>query len=223
MHPNDSTTIAGVDLYGQEPEARLLGAFPWNASNSRLVDRRGGGAWRLRGGDAARRTPRRVHAIEPEPENAAFTRASAFASIDRVDGAQQYAISDSGRACFEFHTSVDVGGRSRCRFGHTPPPARPGTERSLARVVTVEGGRSRRSIEARRASGARGDREVDTEGRRSSRWSRDGRDEERRGHGRAVARLPHSLGACPGRRRRWFGSAGRGSSHLLSSLTAPSW
>jgi FkbM family methyltransferase len=188
---NDSVTIARVDLYGQEPEARLLGAFLKRLDRRSAIDvgaEHGGfvEAMLLAGAEE-------VHAIEPDPENAAFIR-QRFRADGRVT-VLEYAISDADGP-LELHRSVDAAGHP-LPFGHTLL-ARPDTDEiAWPESVGVRGRSLASLIEAGELPSRVGILKVDTEGNDLAVVAGMGGlecDVVMVEHWRE---LPHSLGTCP--------------------------
>jgi FkbM family methyltransferase len=148
-----------VDLYGQEPEARLLGAFLSRLDNRTVIDvgaERGAFAEQmLRAGSGE------IHLVEPEPENVAFLRAQ-FGGDARVT-VHEYALTDRDGETVELHKSVTPAGEP-VSFGHTLLD-RPGTEEVLWRDVVEVPARSLQSLVGTgELPGRVGILKVDTEG-----------------------------------------------------------
>jgi FkbM family methyltransferase len=148
-----------VDLYGQEPEARLLGAFLSRLDNRTVIDvgaERGAFAEQmLRAGSGE------IHLVEPEPDNAAFLRAQ-FAGDARVT-VHEYALTDRDGETVDLHKSVTPSGEP-VSFGHTLLD-RPGTDEIAWRGVVEVPARSLQSlVEAGELPGRIGVLKVDTEG-----------------------------------------------------------
>ena len=139
LRENRSVTIVDMDLYGQEPETRLLGAFLAHLDNRTVIDvgaERGAFAEEmLRAGADA------IHLIEPEPENAAFIR-ECFRGDGRVT-VHELAASDADGE-LELHKSVDPSGGS-VTFGHTVL-MRPDTDEIAWRETVQVRGRSLASL-----------------------------------------------------------------------------
>lgn len=198
-----------MDLYAQEPEARLLTAFLPRLEQRSVIDvgaERGALAEELLrvGSDD-------VHVIEPEPENAEFLR-QRFRGDGRVS-IHEYAISDADRE-LRLHRSVDPAG-ALVTFGHTLLE-RPDTDQIGWRdTVTVKGRSLTSLVDAEEIPGRVGILKVDTEG-----------------NDLAVVRgmaelecdvvmvehwsdLPHSLGPCPWTTAEMVGALGpRGFAHF---------
>jgi FkbM family methyltransferase len=148
-----------VDLYGQEPEARLLGAFLSRLDNRTVIDvgaERGAFAEQmLRAGSGE------IHLVEPEPDNAAFLRAQ-FDGDARVT-VHEYALTDRDGETVDLHKSVTPTGEP-VSFGHTLLDL-PGTDEIAWRGVVEVPARSLQSlVEAGELPARIGVLKVDTEG-----------------------------------------------------------
>jgi FkbM family methyltransferase len=148
-----------VDLYGQEPEARLLGAFLSRLDNRTVIDvgaERGAFAQQMLHAGSGE-----IHLVEPEPENVAFLRAQ-FGGDARVT-VHEYALTDRDAETVELHKSVTPTGEP-VNFGHTLLD-RPGTEEVLWRDVVEVPARSLQSLVGTgELPGRVGILKVDTEG-----------------------------------------------------------
>ncbi len=147
-----------MDLYGQEPEIRLLRAFLPLLESRSVVDvgaEHGAFVEELLGAGADV-----VHAIEPEPENAAFLR-NQFAGDERVV-VHEYAISsDDGE--LELHKSTTPTGEP-VPFGHTLLHL-PDSEQVIWRETVKIAGRSLASlVDAGEIPPHVGILKIDTEG-----------------------------------------------------------
>ena len=148
-----------MDLYGQEPEALLLGAFLSRLDNRTVIDvgaERGAFAEQmLRAGSGE------IHLVEPEPDNVALLRTQ-FGGDARVT-VHAYALTDRDGEAVELHKSVTPAGEP-VSFGHTLLD-RPGTEEIVWREVVEVPARSLQSlVEAGELPGRVAILKVDTEG-----------------------------------------------------------
>jgi FkbM family methyltransferase len=109
----DPDTIGRVSLYGQEPEAWLLGSFISRLDRRSVIDvgaERGAFAREMLSAGSEI-----VHVIDPEPANAAVLR-QRFSGDDRV-AVHEIAVSDADGE-LELHRSVTPNG-DPVTFGHT--------------------------------------------------------------------------------------------------------
>ena len=207
--PNGSATILEVDLYGQEPETRLLAAILAHLDSRSVIDvgaERGALAEAMLRADAAE-----VYVIEPEPDNAATLREQ-FRGDARVS-VLEYAISDVDGE-LELHKSVDAAGAT-LTFGHTVL-VRPDTDEiAWPEAVTVRGRSLESLVDAGEIPRRVGIVKIDTEGHDFTVVSGMGRldcDVVMVEHWRE---LPHSLGPCPWTADEMISAlAARGFSHF---------
>jgi len=181
-----------VDLYGQEPEARLLGAFLSRLDNRTVIDvgaERGAFAQQmLRAGSGE------IHLVEPEPGNVAFLRAE-FGGDARVT-VHEYALTDRDGETVELHKSVTPAGEP-VSFGHTLLD-RPSTDEIVWREVVEVSARSLRSlVEGGELPGRVGILKVDTEGYDLAVVTAMGALESDVVMVEHWTDLPNSLGPCP--------------------------
>jgi len=180
-----------MDLYGQEPEARLLGAFISRLDHRSVIDvgaERGAFAEEM-----LRAGCDRVYAIEPEPDNAGFLRRR-FQDDARVS-VHEYAISDADGQ-LELHKSVDPSG-APVTFGHTVLE-RPDTDEIAWReTITVTGRPLASLVDAGEVPGRVGILKVDTEGNDLAVVSGMGVLECDVVMVEHWTELPHALGPCP--------------------------
>jgi FkbM family methyltransferase len=152
------TTIACVSLYGQEPEAALIGAFLPKLGHRTVIDVGGeqgafAEAMLQAGADA-------VHVIEPEPHNVAVLL-ERFVADPRVT-VHGVAASDADRT-LELHISTNPDG-APIPFGHTVLE-RPGTDEIAWRTtVSVEARSLESLVAAGEVPGRVGVLKIDTEG-----------------------------------------------------------
>jgi FkbM family methyltransferase len=186
-----SVTIARVSLFGQEPEAWLLGAFIARLEHRSVIDvgaERGGLAVELlRAGSEV------VHVIDPEPENAAFLR-ERFSGDARVT-VHENAISNADGE-LSLHKSVAPDGKP-VTFGHTLLE-RPDTDEIAWRETIPVTARSLASlVDAGEIPSRIGVLKVDTEGHDLAVVSGMGGLDADVVMVEHWTDLPHSLGACP--------------------------
>jgi FkbM family methyltransferase len=191
LMPDRADTIRPMDLYGQDPELRLLGKLVSHLDRRTMIDvgaERGSLAQAML--DAGVED---LHACDPHPDNADALRAR-FAGDPRVT-VHEHAISESDGSA-ELHVSSTPDGRP-LPFGHTLLERPDTDEIAWGQTVTV----TRRSLQSLVAAGELPGRigilKIDTEG-----------------HDLAVVRgmgdlaadvvmvehwldLPHGLGPCP--------------------------
>jgi FkbM family methyltransferase len=184
-------TIARVSLYGQEPEAVLLGAFLSRLERRAVIDvgaERGSFAEEmLRAGSDV------VHVIDPEPANAATLR-SRFADDERVT-VHEYAASDADGQ-LTLHKSVSPDG-APVTFGHTVLE-RPDTDEIAWREEIAVTARSLTSLVHDGEIPSRvGILKVDTEGHDLAVIAGMGELEADVVMVEFWTDLPHSLGTCP--------------------------
>jgi len=184
-------TIAGVSLYGQEPEVTLLGAFLARLEHCTVIDV---GAEQGAFAEAMLRAGAdEVHSLEPEPRNAAFLR-------KRFDGearvlVHELAAADENRR-LELHLSSDASG-APLPFGHTVLE-RPDTDEIAWRQTVTVDGRSLASLVADGVLPRRvGILKVDTEGCDAAVIAGLGDLECDVIMLEHWTDLPHSLGQCP--------------------------
>ena len=153
-----SASIAGVSLYGQEPEAQLLGTFLTNLDRRSVIDV---GAERGAFADEMLRAGSdEVYVIDPEPTNAAYLR-DRFHADARVS-VLEYAISDADGE-LDLHKSVDPSGAA-ITFGHTVL-RRPDTDEIAWRgAVTVTSRSIASLVETGELPPRAGILKIDTEG-----------------------------------------------------------
>lgn len=180
-----------MNLYGQEAEARLLGAFLPRLDNRVVIDvgaERGAFAEEmLRAGSDA------VHLIEPEPTNATFLR-TRFGGDKRVK-VHEYAVNDRD-GDVELQMSVDPEG-APISFGHTLLRLAPGEEIEWMGSVRVRARSLGSLIDTGEVPSRVGILKVDTEGKDLSVMAGIGQlecDVVMVEHWRE---LPKSLGPCP--------------------------
>jgi FkbM family methyltransferase len=206
---NCFANIAEVDLYGQEPEARLLGVLITRLDHRSVIDvgaERGAFAEEmLRAGSDE------VYAIEPEPSNARFLR-ERFQDDARVV-VHEYAISDA-EGELELHKSVDPSG-APVTFGHTVL-ARPDTDEIAWRETIRVTGRPLASlVDSGEVPGRVGIVKVDTEGNDFAVVAGMGVLECDVVMVEHWSELPHSLGPCPWTTAEMSSALlGRGFSHF---------
>jgi FkbM family methyltransferase len=186
-----SGTITAVDLYGQEPEARLLTALLARLGSRTVVDvgaERGAFARELLGAGSDS-----VHLIEPEPANADALRQQ-FEGDGRVT-VHEYAAGDSdGRLTLRRSFAPDGTPLS---FGHTVLDLPDGDEIGWHDAVVVEA-RSLASLVEDGSIPARvGILKVDTEGHDLAVISGLGALDPDVVMIEHWIDLPHSLGPCP--------------------------
>jgi FkbM family methyltransferase len=180
-----------VDLYGQEPEARLLGTFLSRLDHPTVIDvgaERGAFAEQMLdyGGQE-------IHVIEPEPENAAFMR-ERFRDETRLT-VHELAASDTD-GDLALHKSVDSSGAA-ITFGHTLL-VRPGTDQITWReAVTVRGRSIASLVDAGELPRRVGIVKIDTEGHDLAVVTGMGALESDVMMVEHWSDLPHSLGPCP--------------------------
>lgn len=180
-----------MDLYGQEPEVRLLAAFISHLENRSVIDvgaERGSFAEEmLRAGSDA------VHAIEPEPGNVSFLREH-FRGDQRVV-IHECAISDRDEL-LQLHVSVDSDG-APVTFGHTVLD-RPDTDEIGWRETIAVKARSLGSlVESGEIPARVGILKVDTEGHDLAVVAGMGALDSDVVVVEHWTDLPHSLGLCP--------------------------
>jgi FkbM family methyltransferase len=184
-------TIWLMDLYGQEPEVRLLGSFLPLLEHRSVVDvgaERGAFVHEL-----LRAGADEVYAIEPEPENAAFLKKE-FAKDDGVI-VHEYAISETDGE-LELHKSGSPSGE-HLTFGHTMLQ-RPDTEQIAWHETVRVRGRSLSSlVDAREIPTRVGILKIDTEGLDLAVVAGMGKLEADVVMVEHWAELPLSLGHCP--------------------------
>jgi FkbM family methyltransferase len=180
-----------VDLYTQEPEARLLGAFLSRLDRRSVIDvgaERGAFAEAFLSAGADE-----IYAIEPEPGNVAFMR-KRFRDDARVR-VLEYAISSADEQ-LGLHKSVDPSG-APVTFGHTVLE-RPDTDEIAWRETIPVTGRSLASlVAAGELPGQVGILKVDTEGHDLAVIEGMGELECDVVMVEHWTDLPHSLGPCP--------------------------
>jgi FkbM family methyltransferase len=201
-------TIDCVNLYGQEPEAFLLRSFISRLDNRSVIDvgaERGSFVQQMLDGGAVA-----VHAVEPEPDNAAHLR-SRFRDIPQVVVHEHALSSRDGR--LELHMSSAPSGE-RLTFSHTLLE-RPDTDEITWSGIVSVSGRSLASLVASGELPARvGILKVDTEGHDIAVVEGMGKLEADVVMVEHWRNLPQSLGPCP-----WTGAemvsvlAPRGFSH----------
>jgi len=180
-----------VDLYRQEPEARLLGAFLSRLDRRSVIDvgaERGAFAEAFLSAGVDE-----IYAIEPEPGNVAFMR-NRFRDDARVR-VLEYAISSVDEQ-LGLHKSVDPSG-APVTFGHTVLE-RPDTDEIAWRETIPVTGRSLASlVAAGELPGQVGILKVDTEGHDLAVIEGMGELECDVVMVEHWTDLPHSLGPCP--------------------------
>jgi FkbM family methyltransferase len=180
-----------VDLYRQEPEARLLGALLARLDHRSVID-----VGAERGAfteEMLRAGSEEVYAIEPEPANASFLR-ERFQADARVV-VYECAIGDA-EGELELHKSVDPSG-APVTFGHTVL-ARPDTDEIAWReTITVTGRPLASLIDSGEVPGRVGILKVDTEGNDFAVVAGMGILECDVVMVEHWSELPHSLGPCP--------------------------
>ena len=180
-----------MNLYGQEPEATLLGVFLPKLENRTVIDVGGEqGAFAkvmLQAGADS------VFVIEPEPHNVAVLRES-FAADPRVT-VHGIAASDADRT-LELHVSTNPDG-APIPFGHTVLERSDTGEIAWRTTVTVEA----RSLESLVATGEVPERvgvlKIDTEGHDDAVLAGIGPLESDVVMVEHWVDLPNSLGPCP--------------------------
>jgi len=184
-------SIGSVNLYGQAPEAALLGAFLSRLDHRSVIDvgaERGAFAEAMLGAGSEV-----VHVIEPEPENAAFLR-DRFAADARVT-IHECAASDADGQLL-LHKSVSPTG-TPVTFGHTVLE-RPSTDEIGWHETVGVTARSLASLlDAGEIPGRVGILKVDTEGNDFAVVSGMGDLEPDVVMVEHWTDLPHSLGPCP--------------------------
>jgi FkbM family methyltransferase len=180
-----------MDLYGQEPEARLLGAFLSRLEERSVIDV---GAEHgslveemLRSGAEA------VHAIEPEPGNANFIR-ERFGGVAHVS-VHEYAVSDLDGE-LELYRSVDPSG-APLSFGHTLLERTDTDEIAWREPIRVAGRSLASLVEAGELPARAGILKVDTEGSDFAVIAGMGHLECDVVMVEHWVDLPHSFGPCP--------------------------
>lgn len=180
-----------MDLYRQQPDVQLLAALISRLQDSSVIDvgaERGAFVEALLLAGATE-----IHAIEPEPENAAFLRAQ-FEHDPRVS-VHEYAVTNVDRQA-ELHKSIGPSGES-LPYGHTlldPPDA---DEIAWPETISVTGRSLASLVEAEEVPRRVGVLKVDTEGSDLDVISAMGDltcDVVMLEH---WLDLPHSLGRCP--------------------------
>jgi FkbM family methyltransferase len=184
-------TIAGVDLYGQEPEARLLGTFISRLENRVVVDVGAEcGAFTEAMIEAGASD---VHAIEPEPANAQFIR-ERFQGEPRVK-VHECAI-NAADGDIKLHLSTDAEGADMT-YGHTMLERDDTDEIAWGETITVPG-RSLASLSEEGIVPKRiGVLKVDTEGNDLAVIAGMGDIESDVVMVEHWSDLPRSLGTCP--------------------------
>lgn len=180
-----------MGFYGQEPEARLLGAYLSRLDQRSVVDV---GAERGTFAQAMLRAGSEViHVIDPEPANAAFLR-ERF-SGDKGVAVHECAISDMDGQ-LELHKSVSPDGAA-VTFGHTVLE-RPDTDEITWRGTIAVTARSLASlVDAGEIPARIGILKIDTEGHDLAVVSGMGQLEPDVVMVEHWTNLPHSLGRCP--------------------------
>jgi FkbM family methyltransferase len=180
-----------MDLYGQEPETRLLGAFLARLDSRTVIDvgaERGAFAEEMLSAGAEA-----IHVIEPEPENAAFIK-ECYRDDARVT-VHELAVSDTDGE-LDLHKSVDPSG-APVTFGHTVL-ARPDTDEIAWRKSVAVKARSLASlVAAGELPKQAGIVKIDTEGHDLAVVSGMGELECDVVMVEHWTDLPHSLGPCP--------------------------
>jgi FkbM family methyltransferase len=180
-----------VDLYKQEPEARLLGALLARLEVRSVIDvgaERGAFTEALLSAGATE-----VHAIEPEPDNAASIR-KLFAGDPRVS-VHECAVGDVDGE-LELHKSVDPSG-APITFGHTVLERRETDEIAWAESLTVKASTLASLAAAGEIPARVGIVKIDTEGHDLTVVSGLGELECDVLMVEHWSDLPHSLGPCP--------------------------
>jgi FkbM family methyltransferase len=184
-------TIGLVSLFGQEPEAWLLGAFLARLDHRSVIDV---GAERGAFADALLRAGSEVvHVIEPEPDNAAFLRRR-FTDDVRVT-VHEYAASDADGE-LRLRKSVDPDG-GPITFGHTVLERPDTDEIGWQETITVEARSLASLLDAGEIPSQVGILKIDTEGHDLAVISGMGRLEPEVVMVEHWTDLPHSLGTCP--------------------------
>lgn len=180
-----------MDLYGQEPEARLLASFLLRLEHRSFVDvgaERGAfaEAMLLAGSDA-------VHLIEPEPHNVAFLREH-FGEVTAVTVHECAASYRDGP--LQIHTSVSPAGEP-ITFGHSVLE-RPATEEiAWSETITVDARSLASLVEAGEIPTPVGIVKIDTEGHDLAVVAGLGALESDVLMVEHWSYLPNSLGPCP--------------------------
>lgn len=180
-----------MDLYSQQPEVNLLAALASRLSDRSVIDvgaERGAFVESLLRAGATE-----IHAIEPEPDNAAFLRHH-FAEDPRVV-VHEYAITRVDGE-FELHKSVLPSGEP-LTFGHTLLERPAADEIAWPETVRVEGRSLASLVQSGELPRRAGILKVDTEGSDFAVISGSGEldcDVVMVEHWND---LPHSLGPCP--------------------------
>jgi FkbM family methyltransferase len=184
-------TIGRVSLFGQEPEAWLLGAFLSRLDHRSVIDV---GAERGAFADALLRAGSEVvHVIEPEPDNATFLR-QRFTDDARVT-VHELAVSDADGQ-LRLHKSIDPEGVP-ITFGHTVLERPDTDEIAWQETITVEARSLASLLEAGEIPEKVGILKIDTEGHDLAVVSGMGRLEPEVVVVEHWTDLPHSLGPCP--------------------------
>jgi FkbM family methyltransferase len=184
-------TIGDMDLYGQEPEVLLLRSLLSRLDNRTVIDvgaERGSFVEQMIDGGADE-----VHAIEPEPDNAANLR-ERFRDVPAVI-VHEYAVSDADASLQLRRSSAPTG--DAVTFGHTLLE-RPDTDEIAWRDTIQVSGRSLASLVASGELPARaGILKIDTEGHDFAVIDGMGDLDPDVVMVEHWTDLPHSLGRCP--------------------------
>jgi len=184
-------TIGRVSLFGQEPEAWLLGAFLSRLDHRSVIDV---GAERGAFADALLRAGSEVvHVMEPEPDNATFLR-QRFTGDARVTVHELAAGDADGQ--LRLNKSVDPEG-GPITFGHTVLERPDTDEIGWQETITVEARSLASLLDAGEIPERVGILKIDTEGHDLAVVSGMGRLDPDVVMVEHWTDLPHSLGPCP--------------------------
>ena len=206
---SDSGETVRVDLYGQEPEARLLGGFLARLDRRSVIDiggEQGAFTDTMLGAGSDE-----VYVVEPAPENAAALRAR-FRADPRVS-VLEYAAGDADRE-LELHLSVDPSGGA-VTFGHTVLVLPDTDEIAWRGAVTVAGRSIASLIETGELPASAGILKIDTEGHDLAVVNGMGSLDADVVMVEHWVELPRSLGPCPWSSEQMVSAlAARGFSHF---------